>query len=99
MPNCTLSPTSQSEQHRRQVGVSIGRASAFAVGTNVVQVLGEFLVAAMLARALGPAQKGAYDLYTATSVLLSVLLGFALNAGITFVVASQPVHTRRLLRV
>jgi len=77
----------------------MGRASIFAVGTNVVQVLGGFLAAVMMARLLGPAQKGAYDLYAASSVLLSVLLGFALNAGVTYVVASQAVHTWRLLRV
>ena len=99
MTDCALLPASHSERESLPVSrVSIGRASAFAAGTNVVQLLGGFFAAAMLARLLGPAQKGAYDLYAATSMLLSVLLSFSLNAGVTYAVASQPVHTGRLMR-
>ena len=79
--------------------VSVRKASAFAVGTNVAQVIGGFVATALMARLLGPAQKGSYDLYMATAMFLSVVLGFALNTGITFVVASQPVHTSRLMCV
>jgi O-antigen/teichoic acid export membrane protein len=79
--------------------ISVRKASAFAVGTNVIQVLGGFIAAGVLARLLGPAQKGSYDLYMATAMFLSVILGFALNAGIIYVVASQPVNTARLMRV
>jgi O-antigen/teichoic acid export membrane protein len=78
--------------------VSVGKASVFAVGTNVLQILGGFATAALLARFLGPLQKGIYDMYLATSMLLAVLLSLALNAGVTYTVASQPVNSFKLLR-
>jgi O-antigen/teichoic acid export membrane protein len=41
----------------------------------------------ILARALGPAGKGGYDLVIATTALLEVLLDFSLPAGVIYVVA------------
>lgn len=41
----------------------------------------------ILARALGPAGKGSYDLVIATTALLEVLLDFSLSAGVIYVVA------------
>src|ERR1019366_5601860 len=91
----TLAPADQRTCGR----ITVAKAGAYAAGTNVIQVIGGLVATALLARLLGPAQKGIYDLYLASSMLLSVLLGFALNAGVTYVVASEPVNTSRLMRV
>jgi O-antigen/teichoic acid export membrane protein len=88
------------ETAERNVGrISVAKAGAYAGGTNVVQLVCGLLATALLARFLGPAQKGVYDVYVATSMLFTVLLSLALNAGVTYVVASQPVNSFRLMRV
>jgi len=85
---------------RQKVGrVSVAKAGAYAGGTNMVQVVCGLMATALLARLLGPAQKGIYDVYVATSMLFTVVLSMALNAGVTYVVASQPVNSARLMRV
>jgi O-antigen/teichoic acid export membrane protein len=78
--------------------ISVGKASAFAVGTNIIQILGGFGTTALLARLLGPSQKGIYDIYLATSMLLAVLLSLGLNAGVTYAVASQRLNIAKLMR-
>lgn len=44
-------------------------------------------VSIVIARALGPSGKGAYDLVLATAALLATALGLSLPAGVTYVVA------------
>ena len=78
--------------------MSIAKAGAYAVGTNATQVLGGLLATAMLARLLGPEQKGIYDLYLASAMLLQFLLSFSLGSGVSYVVASQPIDIPRLMR-
>jgi O-antigen/teichoic acid export membrane protein len=84
---------------QKSARVSVVKAGAYAGGTNIVQVFCGLLATALLARFLGPEQKGLYDLYLATSMLFTVVLGMALNTGVTYVVASQPVDSARLMRL
>jgi O-antigen/teichoic acid export membrane protein len=79
--------------------LSVAKAGAYAGGTNVVQVFCGLLATVLLARFLGPEQKGVYDLYLATSMLFTVALSMALSTGVTYVVASQPVNSARLMRI
>lgn len=55
-------------------------------------------VSIVIARALGPSEKGAYDLVLATATLLATLLGLSLPTGITYVVARGRAGVRRLIR-
>ena len=66
------------------------------VGTNLLQVVSVLTITALLARKLGPEGKGAFDLYLTTVQFFSMLLGFSLSSGITFVVASGRADLRRL---
>lgn len=54
-------------------------------------------VSIILARALGPSDKGAYDLVLATAALLATLLGLSLPAGITYVIARGRAAARGLV--
>jgi O-antigen/teichoic acid export membrane protein len=47
----------------------------------------------VVARVLGPGEKGGYDLLLATTTLLVTVLGFSLPAGITYVVARGQART------
>jgi O-antigen/teichoic acid export membrane protein len=75
---------------------SLAFSGAHTVATNVLQVLGSFALAALIARSLGPEQKGAYDLYTTTATLLTTFLGMSVMSGIVYVTASATINTRRL---
>jgi O-antigen/teichoic acid export membrane protein len=50
----------------------------------------------LIARAIGPTGKGAFDLIIATSTLLLTALGLSLPAGVTYEVARGGVNTRAL---
>jgi O-antigen/teichoic acid export membrane protein len=95
----TLSQVVDRRVPPKSARVSVAKAGAYAGGTNIVQVFCGLLATALLARFLGPEKKGVYDLYLATSMLFTVALSMALNAGVTYVVASQPVNTARLMRI
>jgi O-antigen/teichoic acid export membrane protein len=98
MPKLLPSAYSVSQKAgRNPKNVSIAKAGAYAVGTNIIQVLGGLLVTVLMARMLGPAQKGVFDLYFASAMLLQFMLSFTLNSGITYVIASRPVNTPRLM--
>lgn len=66
---------------------TLGHSILHTVGTSVVVVALSLVGTLVLARALGPGEKGAYDLLLATSTLMTTLLGMSLPAGITYVVA------------
>jgi O-antigen/teichoic acid export membrane protein len=84
---------------QRSTFVSVAKAGAYAGGANIAQVFCGLLATALLARFLGPEQKGVYDLCLATAMLFTVVLSMALNAGVTYVVASQSVNCARLMRI
>jgi O-antigen/teichoic acid export membrane protein len=73
-------------------------SGAHTVLTNIFQVFGVFVTTALLARRLGPAGKGVYDVYLSASMLLSSLLGFSLNSGISYSVSSTRVNVGKVLR-
>jgi O-antigen/teichoic acid export membrane protein len=74
-------------------------SGAHAVFTNVLQVFGALLTTVLIARLLGPARKGVFDLYFTLATLLNIFLQFSANAGITYAVASQPAKVRRLTSI
>lgn len=55
-------------------------------------------VSIVLARALGPSGKGAYDLVLATATLLATLFGLSLPTGVTYIVARGRATARHLVR-
>lgn len=85
------------EEPPRGSETSLLKSGAHTVTTNVGQVFGVLATTALVARALGPEQKGTYDLYIATSALLSTIFGFSLSSGVTFVIASRGANRRRLI--
>ncbi len=68
-------------------------------GTNLLQVAAALLITAVIARWLGPAGKGAYDLYVTTAQLLATFTGLSLPSGIAYAVACRKADPGRLKRV
>jgi O-antigen/teichoic acid export membrane protein len=58
-----------------------------------------FLASIVIARTLGPSNKGVFDLATASASLLALVLGFAMSAGITYAVARGLAAPRRVRRL
>ena len=79
---------------------SIGQTSRWTLhtfGTTLLATAGSVGIAVITARALGPDDKGAYDLVLATAALFVSLVGLSLQAGITYVVARGLGDVDRLL--
>lgn len=74
------------------------RSGIHALGTSVAGILLAFVNSIVMARALGPAGKGSYDLALTTTALLGIALGFSLPVGITYVVARGRANLRALAR-
>lgn len=68
-------------------------------GTSVFSFALTITLSVIIARTLGPAGKGSYDLAIATVGLLSTFLGFAIPTGITYVFAQSHPVSRRLIAV
>lgn len=66
-------------------------------GASVLMIVLSVASSIVVARTLGPAGKGGYDLTIATANLLSIFLGLALPAGLTYVLAQGTLPSRRLL--
>jgi O-antigen/teichoic acid export membrane protein len=66
---------------------TLGHSILHTVGTSVLAVALSLVGTLVVARALGPGEKGAYDLLLATSALMATVLGLSLPPGITYVVA------------
>lgn len=82
--------------HRQRTKASFVKDVAHVFSTNAISVPIGFLSAIVIARALGPEGKGAYDLIMATSTLLGIALGFSIPSGITYVVAHSSPNLRAL---
>lgn len=65
------------------------------LATNLIQVVCVLGSTAVVARALGPSVKGAYDLCLATAQLIFTISALSLPGGLTFVVASGKGDVRR----
>ena len=65
------------------------------LATNLIQIVCALGSTAIIARALGPSGKGAYDLCLATAQLIVTVCAFSLPSGLTFVVASGAGDVRR----
>jgi O-antigen/teichoic acid export membrane protein len=66
---------------------------------SVVSIPIGFLTSIVIARTLGPSNKGVFDLATASASLLALVLGFAMPAGITYAVARGLAAPRRVRRL
>ncbi|MCI0691260.1 polysaccharide biosynthesis C-terminal domain-containing protein [candidate division KSB1 bacterium] len=66
---------------------SLWRSGLHTLGTSIVSIPLTIATGIVVARALGPAGKGAYELALATAALLGIVLGFSLSSGVTYVVA------------
>ncbi len=68
------------------------------LGTSVLLIPIGIASSVLIARTIGPAGKGAFDLVVATSTLLLMALGFSLPAGVTYEVARGDANIRALTR-
>jgi O-antigen/teichoic acid export membrane protein len=74
--------------HRSRTGSSMVSAGVQTLLTNVAQVVCVLASTSIVARALGPAAKGSYDLCLATSQLLVAVCGLSFGSGLTYVTAA-----------
>jgi O-antigen/teichoic acid export membrane protein len=66
---------------------SLWRSGLHTLGTSLASIPLAIATSIVVARALGPAGKGSYELILATAALLGMVLGFSLSSGVTYVVA------------
>jgi O-antigen/teichoic acid export membrane protein len=76
--------------------VPLWRSGIHALGTSIAAILLALVNSIVIARALGPAGKGSYDLALTTAALLGIALGFSLPVGVTYVVARGRTNLRAL---
>ena len=69
----------------------LARTAAELTITTSVGIVLVFLTSVAVARALGPDQKGVYDLMSASASMGALILGLSLPAGITFAVARDSI--------
>jgi O-antigen/teichoic acid export membrane protein len=69
--------------------------TVIATGISVIAGIG---LSVLLARSLGPAGMGSYELLIATGSLMALVVGFSFPAGITYVVALQRADWTRLAK-
>ncbi|MGD0247414.1 MAG: polysaccharide biosynthesis C-terminal domain-containing protein [Candidatus Limnocylindrales bacterium] len=79
-------------------GRSLKRAALHTLSVGFASVILSFVASVAVARILGASNKGAYDLAIASATLLTLLLGFSIPAGTTYVVARGGADTRSLCR-
>lgn len=77
---------------------SLGRSGLHALAASLLSVVLGVALNILIARAVGPAGKGSYDLALATAALLGMVLGFSLPSGVTYVVARGRANLRVLAR-
>ena len=77
---------------------SLWHSGLHALAASLLSIVLGLALNIIVARAVGPAGKGDYDLILATAALLGMVLGFSLPSGVTYVVA-QGRADPRLLRL
>ena len=77
--------------------VPLWRSGVHSLGTSLIAILLAVAVNILIARALGPQGKGSYELALASAALLSIMLGFSLPVGVTYVVARGRANLRALV--
>lgn len=65
----------------------ITRAASHALSANAIAVVVSLATTVIVARSLGPMEKGRFDLMTAAAGLLSLVLSLSIPSGITYAVA------------
>jgi O-antigen/teichoic acid export membrane protein len=78
---------------------SLGRAGISTVVVSLLAVAIGFVSNVILARGLGPAGKGSYDLAVVAAALVAMVIGLSLPGGITLAVARGLASPRPLLRL
>lgn len=93
---CRTSASSRSAQQCSSGRSDLIRSSAHAFIASMVGVLLGFASSIVVSRALGPSNKGEYDLVVSTALLLALILGLSIPSGITFSVARRESAARVL---
>jgi O-antigen/teichoic acid export membrane protein len=75
---------------------SLLRSAVHTLGVGILSVPLLILTSIVVARALGPAGKGGYELALATASLLGIVLGGSLPSGVIYVVARGAANLRAL---
>lgn len=75
------------------------RDAGYLVGSQIVASACSFLSGVALARALGPAGKGYFDIAVGSATLLSTFTGLSLSSGVFYYAARGEVDERQLLRL
>jgi stage V sporulation protein B len=92
--NATLSETASITPPPKRA--PLWRSGVHVLLTSIVAIVLAVANNIIIARALGSAGKGSYDLALTTAMLLTVALGFSLPVGVTYVVARGRANLRRL---
>jgi len=71
----------------------------FMMGSQVVGIVLGFIVNVVIARSLGPAGKGYYDLVFGTAGLLVTFTGLSLASGVFYYASREALHYRQLFGV
>ena len=77
--------------------MSLLRSGAYTLMASVAQIVLGMVGVAIIARTLGPAGKGGYDIYWTTANTAVMVFAFALPSGITYTVARTRVDLPRLI--
>lgn len=75
---------------------ALWRSGIHSLFTSLIAVILAVAVNVIIARALGSAGKGSYDLALTTAALLAIAVGFSLPVGITYIVARGRANLRPL---
>lgn len=90
-----MAAVSQVFRRRPRVAMRLPR-TLHTLGTNLILIPIGIASSILIARTIGPAGKGAFDLIIATSTLLLTALGLSLPTGITYEVARGNTNVRAL---
>src|SRR5690348_4367358 len=77
--------------------MSLLRSGAYTLASSIGQIVLGIAAVTILAKSLGPAGKGVYDLYWTTANMAVMVFGLALPAGVTYTVARGQIQLSRLL--
>ena len=88
-----IAAVSQVFRRRPRVALRLPR-TLHTLGTNLLLIPIGIASSILIARTIGPAGKGAFDLIIATSTLLLTALGLSLPTGITYEVARGNANVR-----
>jgi O-antigen/teichoic acid export membrane protein len=91
--------TAEAPQSLRLTSRSRVRNAGYLVGSQLISSACIFVTGILLARTLGPAGRGYYDVVAATGTLLAILFGLSLGSGTLFYASRGAIDSRRTTRL